>query len=236
MLVHSKTDIAKRFGVELIAPSAPTAPEIQPSLDLRPTNRVAIVRDHQPSAARSLDLASWRLIPGWVKDPKTFGFTTFNARCESLMGSAVFRNAFNKRRCLIPADAFYEWRYPAATKVRKNGTRVRFGLESGEMFSFAGLWEVWKPHNQPDAEWTLSCTIITTDANEVVASVHDRMPVMLRPEDEERWLDIEGLKGEEALAFLKPPYPAHFMRSDDQDEAMFARPKDTGPQLPLDSL
>jgi putative SOS response-associated peptidase YedK len=123
----------------------------------------------------------WGLIPSWADDPK-IGYKLINARAETVAGKPAFRNAFRQRHCLIPADGFYEW-HAAGTKA-KQPWHIR--RKDGRPFAFAGLWEHWNAPESPPVE---SCTIITTDANEVVRPIHDRMPVILDPADYAAWLD-----------------------------------------------
>jgi putative SOS response-associated peptidase YedK len=133
----------------------------------------------------------WGLIPSWAKDAK-IGNKLINARGETVAEKPSFRSAFRKRRCLIPADGFYEW------KKLDGGKQPHFiHLRDEEPFAFAGLWEHWT--NPDDGEVIESCTIVTTEANALMRTLHDRMPVILPPADYDRWLDpatqdVEGLK------------------------------------------
>lgn len=169
---------------------------LQPNENVCPTQTVPIVTN---TAQDKLSLARWGLIPFWAKDEK-IGAKMINARAETLQEKPAFRNALEKRRCLVPAAAFYEWRKDPSGK-----TPLRFGLASGDIFAFAGLWELWKP---PGADQPISsCTIITTNANELVEQAHDRMPVILPREAESVWLNGETT---EALSVLRP-FPAKEM-------------------------
>ncbi len=140
----------------------------------------------------------WGLIPHWAKDER-FGCRTINARAETVAEKPAFREAFRRRRCLIPATGFYEWRH-------ENGHKQPYHLrvKNAGVFAFAGLWEVW---NRPDGRELKSCTIIVTDANAVVRPVHDRMPVILAPRDYDAWMD-PGQRNVEALKSLLRPRPA----------------------------
>jgi putative SOS response-associated peptidase YedK len=122
----------------------------------------------------------WGLVPSWAKDP-AIGNQMINARAETLTTKPAFRVAVRKRRCIIPADGFYEWQKQGSYKQP-----VRIVLRSREPFGFAGLWEHWQP---PEGEELLTCTIITTEANVLLKVVHDRMPVILPKEKESLWLD-----------------------------------------------
>lgn len=165
-----------------------------PRYNISPTQQVAVIRKIQEG--RALSLMKWGLIPAWSKDPKK-GPPLINARSESIATKPSFRDAFRKRRCLIPADGFYEWK--ALDAKTKQPYHIRF--EDGRPFAFAGLWEHWgEGENAID-----SCTIITTEANEHMRTLHERMPVILQPEDYERWLD-PNQKSTSALEALLVPF------------------------------
>ena len=150
-----------------------------------------------------LKMMKWGLVPYWANDPK-IGFKLINARAETITEKPSFKTAFKKRRCLVPADGFYEW-------DKSRGARVkiphRFVLKSGEIFSFAGLWDVW---TTPEGEPLESFTIITTGPNELMKPIHDRMPVILSPKDEEKWLDPRA--DEKSLKSLLRPYAPELMK------------------------
>lgn len=169
-----------------------------PRYNVAPTQPVAVVTNEQ---TRAVDFMRWGLVPSWAKDI-SIGSKLINARGETLMEKPSFRNAFNRRRCLILADGFYEWR-----KQEKKGTAVPyyFHLKDRRPFAFAGLWEFWR---SPEGDGLKSCTIITTEANACVAPVHNRMPVILNTQTAWDWL--RGGTGEEMLKMLRP-YPAEEM-------------------------
>ena len=145
----------------------------------------------------------WGLVPYWAKDTK-IGYSTINARAEEVLTKPVYREALKKRRCLIPANAFYEWqRVDAKTKQP-----FAFGLQSEEPHALAGLWERWKPKEGEPLE---SFTILTTDPNELAEKAHDRMPVILEPRDYARWME-PGDPARPPIDLLRP-YPAKKMRS-----------------------
>ena len=152
--------------------------KIPPWYNIAPTQDVLVVtnRDGQNRP----ELMRWGLVPFWAKDP-SIGNRMINARAETLAERPSFRNAFRRRRCLVIADGFFEW-----TGQGKDRRPLRIGLASGELFAFAGLWEAWK---RPDESWLLSCAIVTKAADEFMAPIHDRMPVILDPESEDLWLD-----------------------------------------------
>jgi putative SOS response-associated peptidase YedK len=143
----------------------------------------------------------WGLIPPWAKDA-SIASKLFNARAETVAEKASFRNAFRKRRCLVPATGFYEWRTEGKTK-----TPFRFVVDDGAPFAFAGLHETWRDHA---GETIQSYTLITTTPNELVAPIHNRMPVILTRDAEEIWLD-PGFEDADYLQSLLVPYAADAM-------------------------
>ncbi|WP_251550700.1 SOS response-associated peptidase [Neobacillus muris] len=150
-----------------------------PSYNIAPSQSVlAIINDGQ---SNRMGFLKWGLIPSWAKAP-AIGNKLTNARAETLAEKPSFQQAYRKKRCLIIADSFYEWkRYADKTK-----TPMRIKLKSGELFGMAGLWEHWK---SPSGESIFSCSVVTTSPNELMAEIHDRMPVILKPEDENTWLN-----------------------------------------------
>jgi putative SOS response-associated peptidase YedK len=160
-------------------------------LGLSPSARTpASVRRTRDGAGRELILVRWDLVPYWAEDV-SIGNRLINARAEAVERTPAFREAYRRRRCLVPADGFFEWR-----KDGKRRQPLLVRRKDGAPFAFAGLWERWK---QPDGQVLRSCTIITCPPNEFVAPVHDRMPVILDPADFERWLDPEAGNGRELL-------------------------------------
>lgn len=173
--------------------------EHQPSWNIAPSQSVPVIIRHNGS--NQLVSYKWGLIPYWSKDP-LIANKLINARSETVDKKPSFRDAFKKRRCLIVADGFYEWKKEGKSKVPQY-----FYLKSGRPFGFAGLYETW---TSPDKKEINTCTIITTDANELVKPVHDRMPVIL-PKDKERvWLDSDLVAASALLTILKV-YPAEEM-------------------------
>jgi putative SOS response-associated peptidase YedK len=169
--------------------------------NIAPTQAVAVV----PNDGKSqVDFFHWGLIPFWAKDP-SIGNKMINARAETLAAKPAFRKALERRRCLIPADGFYEWkRNPDKTK-----TPMYIRMRSHRPFAFAGLWERW---HSPDGSIVPSCTVITGKPNSLVRNIHDRMPVILKPEDYQKWLDPE-LKDSGELEAMLQPYPAEEMEA-----------------------
>ncbi|MCL4561439.1 MAG: SOS response-associated peptidase [Chloroflexi bacterium] len=175
--------------------------EVQSRYNVAPTQPVAVVAD---PLSRKVELFRWGLIPSWAKDP-SIGARMINARSETLREKPSFRTAFARRRCLILADGFYEWRRPA-DKSAGRSQPYYFQLASGKPFAFAGLWDTWRP---AEGEPLQSCTIITCAANELMAPIHERMPVMLDAAHLWAWMDPQA-KGDELQGLLQP-YPAEQM-------------------------
>lgn len=169
----------------------------EPRYNIAPTQPVAVVANRGDNR---LDFFRWGLIPAWAKDP-SIGNRMINARAETLAEKASFRIAYHRRRCLVLADGFFEWRMEADTK-RKQPMYIR--LKTGEPFGFAGLWEAW---NSPDGSQVLSCTIITTEPNELVGEIHNRMPVILERQAYSAWLDPAEKRPQDLQDLLKP-YPS----------------------------
>ncbi|HEX9686686.1 MAG TPA: SOS response-associated peptidase [Burkholderiales bacterium] len=174
-------------------------PDITPRYNITPGTNILIVRQN-PEQGRIADLYRWGLIPGWAKDP-AIGNKLANARAETVAEKPSFRSAFKRGRCLIPASGFYEWKKVAG---RKQPYYVR--PVGADLFSLAGLTERWMGPDGP----VHSCTIITTDANDLMRDIHDRMPVILAPEDHAAWLDPANQATEKLKALLKPS-PAKLM-------------------------
>ena len=174
-----------------------------PTFNAAPQSIQLIVRLSRDTGKREFALARWGLVPFWAKDAK-FGYSTFNARAEEVVAKPAYREAFKKRRCLVPADAFYEWQKLDAKTKRP----FAIALRSGEPYAFAGLWESWKPK---DAEPLETFTIVTTDPNAVTEKLHDRMPVILEPADYNRWL--EASDPSRPPTNLLCPYPAEKMHA-----------------------
>jgi putative SOS response-associated peptidase YedK len=167
-------------------------PEISPRYNIAPTQTILAIR--QTDDGREAVPVRWGLIPSWAKDLK-IGSSLINARADTVATKPAFRSAFKRRRCLIPASGYYEWRGAKGAKQPFHIHRKDDGL-----LAFAGLWERWEP---PDAEPVESATIITTDANQTLAEVHDRMPVILSPPEFTTWLDAETPR-EQIELLLRP--------------------------------
>jgi putative SOS response-associated peptidase YedK len=153
-----------------------------PSFNVAPTDMQPVVRLDRDTRQRELTIMRWGLIPYWSKDAK-IGYSTINAKAETIATSPAFREPMKRRRCLVPADWFYEWQKIDA----KTKQPYAIGLQDGSLFAFAGLWDAWKDRVTCQAVETF--TIITTDPNELMQPLHNRMPVILRPDDYGRWLE-----------------------------------------------
>ena len=178
------------------------AEEYQPGHNLFPATPIAAIL-LDPDQGRVLRLLRWGLVPAWNKEPdlNKIKFKLINARAETAADKPSFRNAFAKRRCLIPASMFYEWQ-----TIGKAKQPLRFTLADNKPFAMAGLWERWI---SPQGEPLDSCTILTTQANALVSPIHDRMPVILGPDAHGPWMSQDT--GPSELAGLLVPYPAENM-------------------------
>ncbi|HLJ57886.1 MAG TPA: SOS response-associated peptidase [Chthonomonadaceae bacterium] len=203
-LRSSTQQIVMRFAVaEVIDATFGYDDPAAPRYNIAPTQPIVVITENSP---RVLVRMRWGLVPSWAKDP-SIGSRMINARAETLPEKPAFRTALMRRRCLIPADGFYEWRKEGKSgKVRQP---VRFRLKDDGLFAFAGLWDEW---GAPDGSPLHSCTIITVEANAVVAAVHDRMPAILRREDEAEWLDSSNTAVGDLLPLLAP-YPSEEMEA-----------------------
>ena len=195
-LTADKDTITKRFSLKDFQG------EHSPRYNIAPaqTNPVVVLSKNQE---RIVFPMRWGLVPGWAKDEK-IGYKMINARAETLTEKPSFKNVLYHRRCLVPADGYYEWQKPAKPGIR---SPFRIVLKSRELFAFAGLWDTWKSGSE---KTICTYTIITTEADEVVGKIHPRMPVILRPENEDKWMDPE-LRDTDSLYRLLNPYPANLM-------------------------
>jgi putative SOS response-associated peptidase YedK len=173
-----------------------------PRYNIAPSQSVPVVRQDATRPVRSFSLIRWGLIPFWARDAKG-AYKMINARAETIAEKPAFREPLLSRRCLIPADGFYEW-----SKYSKEKFPFCFTLADESVFAFAGIWDRWK---NPDEEWIETCSIITTSANTLLSGIHDRMPVILKPESYDLWLDPGFKKTDDLLDLLKP-FPADAMR------------------------
>ncbi|MGL5873495.1 MAG: SOS response-associated peptidase [Xenococcaceae cyanobacterium] len=180
----SNSEIAKAFNLDSV-------PAIEPKYNIAPTQQVATILRSDPHSDRQFQMLRWGLIPSWAKE-KSIGAKLINARAETVAEKPSFRSAFRHSRCLIIADGFYEW------QKQKDGKQPFYIRQINNLpFAFAGLFSTWQP---PDGEILSTCTIITTEANEIMQPIHDRMPVILKSTDYDLWLDPTVQKPE----LLKP--------------------------------
>ncbi len=206
-LMTPTEQLAMIFDVDQTSVAA--LPPSVPRYNIAPTQPVIAIRLDE-NGQRELTFFHWGLIPSWAKDMK-FGARMINARSETVAEKPSFRAAFKRRRCLIPADGFYEWQKLASGKqpmfIRPaEGEKRPVPAKAREPFAFAGLWEVWR---DPEGSALQSCTILTTRPNELMAPIHNRMPVIVAPEDYDLWLHPEP-NPEQGLHLLRP-YPAEKM-------------------------
>jgi putative SOS response-associated peptidase YedK len=177
-------------------------PDWTPRYNIAPTQPVPVIRQNPKEPVRELALMKWGLIPSWSKDASGAA-RMINARSESASTKPAFRDALKSRRCLIPADGFYEW-----MRTGKAKQPYCFEVDEGELFAFAGIWDRWR---DPSGQWVQSCSILTTTPNAVTAAVHDRMPVILDPDTYDVWLD-PGMQNVAAASELLKPYDARLVR------------------------
>ncbi len=193
-------EIAELFQTRNAVPNYPAR------YNVAPTQPVLAVRFNPKTRERSLDALRWGLVPHWAKD-LAIGSSLINARCESIAEKPSFREAFARRRCLIPASGFYEW--PKSGQSKRPFAVVP--KDESQLFAFAGLWENWRDPSSENGEWVRTCTIVTTTANELLAPFHPRMPVILDREAWPIWLGEEPAEPGTLLALLKP-LPADRLR------------------------
>lgn len=188
-------DVAEEFGVE-------EPPELERRYNIAPSQPIPAVRADKGNN-RELALLAWGLVPFWARE-RNIGYKMINARAESVARKSAFKAAFQRRRCLIPANGFFEWQ-----RREGRGKQPYFvRLKNRELLAFAGLWDRWT--DRETGEVVESCTIITTDANELVIRLHDRMPVVISPDRYGEWLDT-GNRDPGRLQPLLAPYPSQEM-------------------------
>lgn len=194
-LSRRKQILEERFG-------AAGEDDWSPRYNIAPTQMVPVVRQHPREPWRDLSLLRWGLIPSWSRDASGAA-RAINARCETVATLPAFRDSFQSRRCLIPADGFYEWQKRGSAKQP-----YCFEVDDGELFAFAGIWDRWK---DPQGQWIRSCSILTTTPNAVTSAVHDRMPVILDRDHYDLWLD-PGMTDTAVVMEMVGPFDARRMR------------------------
>jgi putative SOS response-associated peptidase YedK len=173
-----------------------------PRFNIAPTQPVPVIRQHPKESTRQISIMGWGLVPHWAKDASGAA-SAINARSETAAEKPAFRDPLKFRRCLIPADGFYEWKRTGTSKQP-----YCFEVRAGELFAFAGIWDGWK---NTEGQWIRTCSILTTTPNAVTSPVHDRMPVILDPGSYNLWLD-PGMQNVAAFSELLKPYDARLMR------------------------
>jgi putative SOS response-associated peptidase YedK len=232
-----KQEIAKRYRADKVFEDPLAA-----DYNIAPTTFQPVIRLSRSTGEREMALLRWGLVPFFATALKDFkGMTTFNARAESVATSATWNEPFKRRRCLVPADGFYEWAMMAG-EVRDGargkrppakGTKQPFAitLTNGEPMAFAGLWDAWKePKKSPQEvdRWLQSFAIVTTEANEVMAPICERMPVILRERDWDEWLERDDSRA--APMHLLRPYESEAMKTEPCNPAV-GNAKNNGPEM-----
>ena len=214
-------EIVEEFEIHTALP-----PRIEADYNVAPTKQVYAVVERPPRkdepdapelpAERQLRVVTWGLVPSWAKDPK-IGSRMINARMETVAEKPAFRRAFERRRAILPADGYYEWYEPEgdsplgrtkAGKPRKQPFFIR--PRDGSMLAMAGLYELWRDPTKADddpARWLWTCTVITTEAEDDLGRIHDRMPLMLTPDRYDAWLDPANHDRDQLLGLLQPAAP-----------------------------
>lgn len=186
----------ERFGITDLPPLAPR-------YNIPPSSDILVVRERK--GVTQADMLRWGLVPSWAKDP-SIGNRMANVRADTALEKPSFRTAMQKRRCLIPADVFFEWQDVPGQKRRRPYAVAMLG---GEPFALGGLWEAWRA--PPDGEWLITCAIMTTEPNELLAPIHDRMPVIISSEEYAKWIDPST--PDTVVRGLVEPYSEQEMRT-----------------------
>ena len=226
-----KQRIAEYFRVHgnLEGPSLTADYNVAPSTH-QPVIRLARLDPEQPEAVRGVVLMRWGLIPFHAKSLDSYkGVSTINARAETIT-KGLWKRPFERHRCLIPADGFYEWKTtPGPTgKAKPKKQPFAFSLRGNEPFAFAGLWYAWRDPATPDGPWLQSFSIVTTDANELMSTVHTRMLVILHPRDYARWLDRSS-EHQPPIDLLRP-FESQAMQAD-ACNPLVGNPRNNGPEM-----
>lgn len=186
----------ERFGITDLPP-------LVPRYNIPPSSDILVVRERK--GITEAEMIRWGLVPNWAKDP-SIGNRMANVRADTALEKSSFRSAMQKRRCLIPADVFFEWQDVPGQKRRKP---FAVAMRDGEIFALGGLWEAWR--EKESGEWLITCAIMTTEPNELLAPIHDRMPVIVREDDYARWLSPGTTTAE--VRKLVESFPEDVMRA-----------------------
>ena len=186
----------ERFGIS-------ESPPLVPRYNIPPSSDILVVRERK--GVTEAEMIRWGLVPSWAKDV-SIGNRTANVRSDTALEKSSFRAAMQKRRCLIPADVFFEWQDVPGQKRRKP---YAVALNGGEIFALGGVWEAWRAKG--GGEWVITCAILTTEPNELLAPIHDRMPVIVRPDDYATWISPSAAMGE--VRQLVASFPAEEMKT-----------------------
>jgi putative SOS response-associated peptidase YedK len=195
---------------------------LPPDFNVAPGTFQPVVRLNRETHEREVVMMRWGLVPYFAKSAAEWAFKTINAKAETLQEKALWRRPFEKHRCLIPADGFYEWQ-KISPKTKKP---VAYTLADGQPFAFGGLWDAWK--DPANGEWLQTFAVITTEANELAAEVHDRMPLILHPRDYDRWL-YRGDQVQLPVDLLRP-YDADAMDANPCNPAV-GNVRNNGPEM-----
>jgi len=205
---RKRLELLEEFAVARDGVADSPDPEPEPDYNVAPTRRVYAVmtRKDQERKARELRVVRWGLVPAWAKEA-SIGSKMINARAETVAVKPAFRRAFAKRRCLVPADGYYEWM--AVTEEGKKPRKQPYYIhpENGGVLAFAGIYELWRDKERPDDDehaWLWTAAIITTQAADEVGQIHDRMPMVIAPDQWEDWLDPDQTEPGELQAALRP--------------------------------
>lgn len=197
-LHHKTEEVAERFEAQQVLFP------LEARYNIAPAQAVPVIANSTLSGARWMEAMKWGLVPFWAKDPE-IGNRMINARAETIAEKPAYKQALKRRRCILPSDGFYEWKAETGGRVPQHIRR-----QDGELFGFAGLWEEWE--SPTDGSPLRTCTIITVAPNELMAPIHNRMPAILRREDEDAWLDPDFKDTDAIIAMLKA-YPAKEMEA-----------------------
>lgn len=216
-LTRSIREVEERFNV---AEAAQTS--LEPRYNVAPGQDLPVVTRHSPN---QLEVMRWGLVPSWAKDTK-IGYQMINARAEGIEAKPAFRKPFRSQRCIVPSTGFYEWQKVNSRQKIPYFFTLKHTASENPLFGFAGLYDI---HFDEAGNKLKTYTIITTEANELVGQIHDRMPVILKPEDEAIWLDADLHDPEPLLALLRP-YPADLMQTYTVS-TLVNKPQNEGPEL-----